>query len=207
MRVSCARACSSKPSMERKSNCPSTRFDQFPGCGREDRVEPELAEQRPELLQVLEVGRGGIAELAAEDQERRAVDDELLGRALGTQVRNVARPRSALVAAAASSERWQQPPAEYAWGQNVPRRPTNDRSARIEQAERRVRELRVRAPLFFVDVDHVDGQLRHPRRDPEHLRQVEAGREVPLRIVVAEQRGAERHPARCCRAGWSASPR
>ena len=109
--------------MERKSNCPSRGLDQLPGCGSEDRVEAELAEQRPELLQVLEVGCGGIAELAAEDQERRAVDDELLGRALGTQVRNILGCERA-GGGCCQRDRWQQPLAECAWGQNVPRRPT-----------------------------------------------------------------------------------
>ena len=70
---------------------PFDRLDQFPGGRRQDRVEPELAEQRPELLQVLEVGGSRVAELAAADQERRAVDDELLGRALRTQLRSILR--------------------------------------------------------------------------------------------------------------------
>ena len=103
---------------------PFARFDEFPGCGGENRVESELAEQRPELLQVLQVGRGGIAELPAENQERCAVDDELLGRAFGAQVRWVA-GRKRAGGGCCQHKRWQQPRAEYAGGQNVPRRPTN----------------------------------------------------------------------------------
>src|SRR5918992_5275283 len=64
-------------------------------------------------------------------------------------------------------------------------------SARIEQVVRRIRELLVRAPLLLVDVDYIDGQLGNPRRETKHLAEVEAGREVPLRVVVAEQLSAE----------------
>jgi hypothetical protein len=103
---------------------PFDRLDQFPGCRREDRVEPELAEQRPELLQIFQVGCSRVAELAAEDQERRAVDDELLSRALGTEMRNVFRGWC-VGGSCCQHERWQQPLAECAGGQNVPRKPTS----------------------------------------------------------------------------------
>jgi hypothetical protein len=44
------------------------------------------AELRPERLEVRHARRGGIAELPAADEERGAVDDELGGGALATEV-------------------------------------------------------------------------------------------------------------------------
>src|SRR5690349_16848714 len=57
----------------------------------------------------------------------------------------------------------------------------HDRPTRIEQAVCRVRVLLVGAPLCFVEVDHIDRELRNPGGQTEHLAEIEAGRKIPLR--------------------------
>ena len=63
------------------------RLDELPVDGSEHRVHVELGELRPERPEIGGVGGGGVAELAAADQERLPVHDQLDGAALATQVR------------------------------------------------------------------------------------------------------------------------
>ena len=83
-------------------------LDQLPRDGREDRVEVQGIEQRPEPRQGAGIGGGGVTELAAEDEEGGAVNDELGGGAARDQMGDpviTARPSTSGGSAGSDEER------------------------------------------------------------------------------------------------------
>lgn len=71
-------ACSADQSIDaRKIEAALHWLDQLPGHRRDHRVQMHLLEPGPRGLELREAGGRGIRQLAAEDQERLAVDDEL----------------------------------------------------------------------------------------------------------------------------------
>ena len=77
------------PSSTLKSNLPSCGFDLVPGNARQDGVEFGLDELGPYRLHVLEAGGAVVAQFSRQRQERLAVHDQLGGRPLLPQVRDV----------------------------------------------------------------------------------------------------------------------
>ena len=63
------------------------RLDQFPINGDEQRIKIKRNDLRPNRTHVLEARRGGVSQLAAENEKRLPVHDELRGSSLLTQVR------------------------------------------------------------------------------------------------------------------------
>ena len=68
---------------------PFLRFDLVPGNARQDGVEFGLDEPGPYRLHVLEAGGAAVVQFPGQSQERLAIDDQLGGRALLLQVRDV----------------------------------------------------------------------------------------------------------------------
>ena len=84
-------------------------FDLVPGNARKDRVEFCLGnDPRPYAVHVINPGGGAVTQLSGQRQERLAIHDQLGGRALFPQVRQVrgrgGRDRSALALACKQSE-------------------------------------------------------------------------------------------------------
>ena len=72
---------------QREVEPPLHRLEQLPVDRGEDRVQAEAVQPGPDGRHVLQARRRGVAELAAEHQERLAVDHELHRVALGTEMR------------------------------------------------------------------------------------------------------------------------
>jgi len=73
----------------REIEAPLVGFELTPFHRSEYGIEPHLSEPRPQRGQILRVRRRGIAQFAAQHEVRLAVYNELRGRAVGRQMRNI----------------------------------------------------------------------------------------------------------------------